>query len=572
MKPDAVSRPTWIDLRARLWLVMLVVLLPALAYIATSALLERQRARAQAQADLLNLARLAANEQKQALDDMQRSLSLVAQLAPVQAAAQGGDPAACTARLAEVAAQNPAVTGYGVWKLSGEGLCASPPLAGPQDASSQSWFRQAAAKHSFSVGDFQLNGPQGQPVLSFGYPITGSSGQMVGVISSGLELGQLFKTSSVLALPADAVVTVFDHNGLVLARSVDAATWVGKSLPNAAGLMSTLSSGASVIDQADIDGTARLSAFVPVPGPGGNLVYLSIGRPVAAADGPPNVALVVGLAVTLVLTLLAMALAAWWSRQTLLRPMRGLLEAADRLEHGDLAARALPEPAGSEVDRLASTLNTLAARLQKLKAERQTAAQTLDDLEARLRRSQAQAAQLEAVTAGLAQAGSALEVVEVIQRLGAGPAGALTTALLLLTPDGGWLKWAASAGRPDPIDRLFQQFPVSSPLPAADVVRTGESVWIDSAQAYRARYPQLSEVINATDYEAAVAVPLRFAGRLMGVLVLSFPAVLTETSDLANYLAALASLCAQALERARLQAESQRPPGTLDEPRRTERA
>jgi two-component system sensor histidine kinase UhpB len=126
-------------------------------------------------------------------------------------------------------------------------------------------------------------------------------------------------------------------------------------------------------------------------------------------------------------------------------------------------------------------------------------------------------------------------------------------------PEGGaWLTRAASVGYPDQIGRLFQRYPVSSPLPASDVVRTGEAVWLESAAAYRARYPQLTEVINSTDYEAAAAVPLRYAGRMIGVLALSFPGVLNFTSEIQNYIFTLASYCAHALERAKLYEETQR--------------
>src|SRR5262249_53717078 len=170
-------------------------------------------------------------------------------------------------------------------------------------------------------------------------------------------------------------------------------------------------------------------------------------------------------------------------------------------------------------------------------------------LDEQLRRSQARATQLEMVAAGLGRAGTAVEVMEVILRQGASAIGAASLTLLLLTDNERWLRRTAHAGQPDFIDLLFPRFPVSSPLPAADVVRTGEAVWIQSAAAYQARYPQLIEVINSTDYEAAVALPLRNAGRVIGVLMLSFPAELTASEDLSTYLAGLASLCALGLER-----------------------
>jgi len=361
-------------------------------------------------------------------------------------------------------------------------------------------------------------------------------------------------------LPSDAVLTIFNPDGLVLARSVNPATWDGTTLPNAAGLVSTLSNGANSAERSDVDGVTRLMAFAPITGPGGNLVYLSIGRPAGTVYGPADTALVVGLGLTAALTLLAVVLAALWGQQSLVRPTQSVLAAAERLAHGDLSARARPDPASSEIDRLGLAVNALAEGLGQRETQRQQAEQRQRGLETLLARSQAHATHLEAVAAGLSAANTPAQVLEVILRQGAGAIGAASATLLLLTDDGQWLRRVVHSGPPDPADLLFPQFPVSSPLPAADVVRTGEAMWVESAAAYRARYPQLMEVINATDYEAAVALPLRSAGRIVGVLVFSFPGELSPSGDLAAYAAALASLCALGLERAQLYQGTQKLP------------
>jgi len=350
-------------------------------------------------------------------------------------------------------------------------------------------------------------------------------------------------------LPADTIVSVFDQNGLVLARSPSAADWVGKRLPDASGLAVTLSNGAGIMEQADVDGVPRLVAFAPMTGPGGQLVYYSLGRPAAVVYGPVDTALIVGLAVTVALTLAAIWLAARWSQQALERPMQALLAAATRLARGDLAARAAADGNGSEVDELAGALNALGARLENTEHQWQQSTQRQQALEAQLFRSQARTTQLETVAAGLSKADTAAEVMEVVLRQGASALGAASATLLMLTENDRWLRRSAHAGQPDLIDLLFPRFPVSSPLPAADVVRTGEAMWIQSATEYRARYPQLTEVINSTDYEAAIALPLRVAGRLIGVVMLSFPVELAPGSETAAYLASLGSLCALGLER-----------------------
>jgi HAMP domain-containing protein len=562
MRLERFGLRAWIDLRARIWLVMVFVLLPALAYIVVTSLQERSRARSQAQADLLGLARSAARAQQQSLDEMQRALALVAMLAPVRDAVVAGNPDACTARLAEITSLYPQTVGFGVWNLKGEAVCAGKQLSGPDNAAQQLWFRQVLDTHAFSIGDFALDGTSNEPAITFGYPVTGTSGALVAVISSGLDLKQLTSAASGLPLPPDSLVSVFDHNGIVLARSQDAAAWIGKSLPEAPGLETSLANGAGIVERVGSDGVRRVYAFTPVMGPGGKLVYLSIGRPSLTIYEPADTALATSLAISGGLALLALALAGWWSRQTLVRPMQGLLSATDRLAHGDLTARARPEPAGSEVDRLATAFNVMAANVEQRETERKTAELNLREAAERATRqaqlSQARAAQLEAVNAGLSRTLTPADVIHVILHQGAGAVGASAATLLLLSQDSDWLKQAASVGYPDQFSRLFQQFPVSSPLPAADVVRTGEAVWIESAAMYRARYPQLTEVINSFDYEGAAVLPLRFSGRLIGVLSFSFPGILSFTNEIQSYVFTLAGCCAQALERARLVEENER--------------
>ncbi len=528
---------------------MVVLLLPGIAFALTASWLERQRVRSDAQAQLLSLARLAAGQEQQFIQDIQIRLALVAALDSVRAAVNGSAPQACDTQLQTLAAGSAAGLNLAVWDLTGHLVCDSDAEVQPAAGEQATWFRQAVDSQAFAVGDFELNGSPGVSTITFGYPLTGTRQALVGVLSSRLELGQLISSNASAQWPADSVVTIFDSNGLVLARSAEAANWVGKSLQQADRLAAALATGTNMLERTDVDGVVRLTAIVPITGPGGRQVYLSIGRPAATADGAVDNALFAGLALTAVLTLVAVWLAAWWSRQTLERPLQDLLAVSDKIAQGDLAARARAETGGSEVDQLAQAVNQIAENLEQSERRRRQGAEQRLALDDELRCSQARATQLETVAAGLSRTSTIAEVLEVILRQGASALGAASSTLLLLTDNDRWLKRSAHAGQPDFIDLLLPRFPVSSPLPAGDVVRTGEPIWIQSAAAYRARYPQLIEVINSTDYEAAVALPLRVAGRMIGVLMLSFPGELSVTADTATYLAGLASLCVLGLER-----------------------
>ena len=548
-------------MRARLQFAMLFVLLPALGYIVVTSALARSRARDQAEAEMLASTRLVASAEQQAEVEMGRTLALAATLPSVRVAAQGGDPAACQDSLSQIAGHYPQSLGFNVWSGTGDAICADPPLATPSNAADKLWFRQALATRTLALGEFELGGAAGQSSLTFGYPVISAAGEPIAVLSAGLNLNLIIAPDSNIPLPADARVVIFDHAGIVLARSQEAAAGLGQ--PEAPGLAASLGQGSGVSEQVGSDGVRRLYAFTPVPGPGGSLVYLSIARPLIAVFGPADTALVTSLLIAAGLAILSLALAGLWARQALLRPMNSLLTATDRLAHGDLSTRAQRDPAGGELDRLAVDVNQVAVRLEKREADLEQAQAGRQEAERRARaaaeqvsqqtqHAQARAAQLDAVIAGLSQALTPASVIDVILHQGAGAVGAAAATLLLLSPDGAWLRRAAVVGYSDRIGRLFQQYPVSSPLPPADVVRTGEAVWLELSAVYRARYPQLTEVIDSADYEAAAALPLRFAGRIIGVLALSFPNIVNFSSDIQSHLLILAGVCAQALERVRL--------------------
>ncbi|HEX3541609.1 MAG TPA: SpoIIE family protein phosphatase [Acidimicrobiales bacterium] len=88
-------------------------------------------------------------------------------------------------------------------------------------------------------------------------------------------------------------------------------------------------------------------------------------------------------------------------------------------------------------------------------------------------------------------------------------------------------------------------------LPAAVVLRTGESVWIESRLERDMRYPELVELEPAT--VSVCAVPLEVQGRRLGALRFSFNEPRLFDEDERRFVLTLAAQSAQALERAQLQ-------------------
>ncbi|HEY3477013.1 MAG TPA: PAS domain S-box protein, partial [Anaerolineales bacterium] len=159
-------------------------------------------------------------------------------------------------------------------------------------------------------------------------------------------------------------------------------------------------------------------------------------------------------------------------------------------------------------------------------------------------------ARLQKVTAALSDALTPPRVAEVVTNQGAPALGAVSSSVMWLVEDGETLEMVYSTSQESNI-RPYKRFPVSLQIPAADVVRSGRTVWIESRQQYLERYPHIADQINRWGLQAAIAVPMIYKEQIFGVLTLSFDRVFPYSPDDLDYALTLARQGAQAFERAR---------------------
>ena len=129
---------------------------------------------------------------------------------------------------------------------------------------------------------------------------------------------------------------------------------------------------------------------------------------------------------------------------------------------------------------------------------------------------------------------------------------AVGAVVAIVAEDGNYVELVRTASMPAEIQREWIRFPISEPVPLADVARTGEPVFIDCRDTWCERYPKIGPLLEATGHHAVVTLPLIVAGASIGSLGLSFDAPRVLSDDERNLALSAAFLCAQALERARL--------------------
>lgn len=157
---------------------------------------------------------------------------------------------------------------------------------------------------------------------------------------------------------------------------------------------------------------------------------------------------------------------------------------------------------------------------------------------------------LQNVTARLAQAVTLAQVGEIIISEGTSALDAHRGVLALLNAEADHLEVAQAWGYSPDNARVWQRFPLDSPIPLSDVVRSREPVWLHDLNERDSRYPQLAQI--QTTSQAYAVLPLLVDNRVLGGINFGFDHPRRFNSDERAFITALAQQCAQALERARL--------------------
>lgn len=121
--------------------------------------------------------------------------------------------------------------------------------------------------------------------------------------------------------------------------------------------------------------------------------------------------------------------------------------------------------------------------------------------------------------------------------------------LCLMSARPGWLEVVGHVGYDPEMMSSWEQFELEAELPASDAVRSREAVYLHSPAERAARYPMFAGVGGDG---ASVMLPLVVRGEALGALVFGFDGERRFDDDDRSFLAALATQCATAVDRARL--------------------
>jgi signal transduction histidine kinase len=155
------------------------------------------------------------------------------------------------------------------------------------------------------------------------------------------------------------------------------------------------------------------------------------------------------------------------------------------------------------------------------------------------------------VTTAFSHALTPTEVAQVVIDQAFDQLGASKCLVMSLDSTGSFIELVTETGIPDEEVGSWSRLPLDLDVPATEVVRTGQPIWLSSHADRLGRYPLLAESPIAAVGSSA-AIPLIVDDRIAGVLGIAFDEERELTEAERTFALVLARQCAQALDRTRL--------------------
>jgi signal transduction histidine kinase len=382
-------------LTQRLFLLVLIALLPALAIQAYNEFDLRRTRQAEVDEMALRQAQLASSELNQIFEGIHNLLIAVAEVPSVRSFAAEE----CVAYLATLQPKVPYLKTIAAIDMEGRVVCRQSPVPPELRLTDRSYFREALESGVFLVGDYTESRISGRPVLPMAMPLQNPDGKTIGVLAAALDLGWLGDQLRERALPKNGSLTVADRNGVIIAREPLPERFVGTRIPDGfIHLVNAPEPGTmTVVSQ---DGTRRVLGYMPV-GFTPKDIYVSAGvstdQEFAAIDRAAQ------RGVALILAGLVLALSAAWAagRYFISQPVMQLMGAVRAWRKGDYSVRTSVPTGSGEFETLAAAFDCMVEEVAARQAERDRAAGALRDSEQRLR--EINATLEERITAALAE-------------------------------------------------------------------------------------------------------------------------------------------------------------------------
>ncbi|TAI66997.1 hybrid sensor histidine kinase/response regulator [Bradyrhizobium sp. Leo170] len=359
-------------LLSRLFLLVAIALIPAIAIQAYNEFQFRCARQVEVQNQALNLAELAAAEQRQIVQGMHQALIALSELPAIKAK----NPEGCNAYLARIKRRYPGFISFIVVDTNGDAFCDTNNDQKRSTAAGRPYFADVLKTGKFTVGEFAIGRQTGRKVLHFALSFYGDDARLGGVVIAALSLDWLAGSIAQQDVPPGAALAIMDRNGTYLARYPDNDRFVSRRIP---GDNDRKPDHRSTADIVDLDGVERIVGY-SVLQDGGLVIAFGLDKARAFTEiqhGTQRGVFLIVLSTALVLSLTSLG-----ARRFIHRPLEQLVDAANQWRLGDLARR-VDIQGTSEIIQVAEAFNTMADALQRREHELSEAKERAEEAAAR---------------------------------------------------------------------------------------------------------------------------------------------------------------------------------------------
>lgn len=393
----ALRRLRWPRVRSsiglRLALLALALGLPFVVYVAGNAASQASHARAEAKQHALSLARLFAVRANDYISHLAHTLTLVGYGATMNPSAVAGNEAF----LGRIRGDLPrAISNVAIWTLDGRNIGAldRTNLTPDVTIADHGYFRRALATGELAVEGPRISRIDGRPIVVFARSVHGTDGRAIGVVTVSARLGELHWLLDLRdAAPPGTVVSIINADGVVLARNIDPARWIGVSMIDSKDVRAHIAQREGVDETFGADKIPRIAGYTHTERAPW---HIFVGMPADEALSTARSNLVETVFYGSLSLLLGALFAARLGRR-IARPLRTLARDAMLLARGDLSHRSAVA-GNDETGVLAATMNRMAALIEERTHALQDQTDALEQRTVELTRS---TTELETITANV---------------------------------------------------------------------------------------------------------------------------------------------------------------------------
>jgi len=365
-----------LDLTGRMFLLVIIAVLPALAIQAVNEYTLRRAGEDDIRQRVVQITKQFGEEIKEQKEGASQLLIAMGEIDALQDR-KGQE---CSVVLTNLKGQFDSYARLGAADLNGKVFCSSGEIG--ESVADTEFFKRAMAEDGLAVGNYFVDPTTNQKMIHFAHKFRDTDGKVAGVVFAGLSLDWLSEHLKERGLTPSQSILIADRLGNIIARLPHPEELVGKNMRKShEDIMDGNKEGWH--ETAGVDGVMRIFGYNPVSLPPEGF-FLSAGQEKAVALEPIDAAARRGLVLILVGLFAAMYLAWFGGRRFIKRPIADLLEGTTEWGKGNYEARVEVGDPKSEIGRLGLAFNDMADALAARYVAQQRAEEELRHLNATL--------------------------------------------------------------------------------------------------------------------------------------------------------------------------------------------